>query len=155
MFLLRCFCSLCFILRIILFGIPSPFTHNEASSLYFEFDQKIFLNDDFLSSLPSNRSKVDWKGKKIAESYDSSWYSCSIFGRFMTRFPPLVPKCIVSGKSGFSSQILNFALCGEIFRDRNCRDFRLCFISACFSTCFLKLTAAFFQPVCRLNFFAW
>ena len=52
-------------------------------------------------------------------------------------------KSVFFCKNGFSSQILKFAHCEEIFTGLNCRNFWLCFILARFRNCFLKLTAVF------------
>ena len=137
------------------FGIRSHFLPNDASSTDFRFDQEVFLNHDILRFLLSNRSKIDWKVKRLHDRMprlDIQVQFCEIFWQhFFFYFQKTYNLC----KQGFSPQILNFALCEEMFGGRNCRDFRFCFTIARFRNCFLKLTAASLQPVCRVTNFAW
>ena len=58
-------CFLLFYLSYDFFGIRSHFLRVKTSSSDFRFDQELFLNHDFLSFLVSNRSKIDWKRKRL------------------------------------------------------------------------------------------
>ena len=75
----------------ILFGLPSHFLNKEASSSDSWFDQEIFLNHDILSSLVTNRSKVDWKGKRLLNRLTrvdiQAQFSENFWLHFFTQFP--------------------------------------------------------------------
>ena len=49
----------CHNLSLIVFGIRTPFLHNDASSSNTQFKQEIFLSVDIWSFLPCNRSEID------------------------------------------------------------------------------------------------